>query len=146
VIGPLQHVAVSARDLAASVEFYTAVMGLSVIHRAHHEGEAPERISGVPGARIEVCVVGAGGLRIELLQYAERRDPGPRHPEQNRVGLSHICFQVSDIQGEYERIRGLGYRFYSPPLFGRDDGPKVCYFEGPDNVVIELYEPRPAAG
>ena len=144
MIGALQHVAVSVRDLAAAVEFYTTVMGLSVIHRARHEGEAPEKISGVPGARIEVCVVGGGGLRIELLHYADRRDEGERYPEQNRVGLSHICFEVSQIEAEYGRISAMGFRFYSPPLVGRPGGPKVCYFEGPDNVVIELYEPVPA--
>jgi len=22
----------------------------------------------------------------------------------------------------------------------REDGPKICYFRGPDNVIIELYE------
>jgi len=141
MIGPLQHVAVGVRNLAAAVEFYTGVFGLSVIHRAHHEGEAPRKISGVLDATIDVCVVGREGLRIELLEYRTRQDDGVHYVAQNGIGMTHLCFEVSDIDREYERIRAMGYRFYSPPLYGRPGGPKVCYFEGPDNVVIELFEP-----
>jgi glyoxylase I family protein len=143
MIGQLQHVAVGVRNLKEAVAFYTGVLGLSVIHTAHHEGDVAARISGVRDAHIEVCVVGSGGSRIELLQYAGTLDDGENHVEQNSIGVTHICFEVSDIEKEFERIQGLGYVFYSPPLYGRVDGPRVCYFKGPDNVVIELLEPRP---
>lgn len=135
------HVAIAVEDLVASVAFYTEIMGMELDYRAHHQGELPSRISAVPDADLEVAVLKKGGARIELTDYCRKEAAGPK--PQNQIGLTHIAFLVSDIESEFERISALGYRFNSPPLRSRPGGPKVCYFHGPDNVVIELYQPAP---
>jgi catechol 2,3-dioxygenase-like lactoylglutathione lyase family enzyme len=116
-------------------------MGMELDYRVRHAGELPSRISGVPNAELEVTVLKKGAVRIELTDYL-RKESAPPKP-QNHTGLTHIAFLVSEIEKEYERIQSLGYRFNSRPLQGRPGGPKVCYFHGPDSVVIELYQPPP---
>ncbi|MCB2188978.1 MAG: VOC family protein [Deltaproteobacteria bacterium] len=133
------HVAIAVEDLAASLAFYTEVLGLELDYRAHHQGELPSRISGVPEAELEVVVLKKGAARLELTDY-RHKEPAPAKP-QNQGGLTHLAFVVSEIGEEYERIRALGYRFNSPPLESRPGGPQVCYFQGPDQVIIELYQP-----
>lgn len=135
------HVAVAVEDLAASIAFYTEIMGMEIDYRARHAGELPSCISGVPEADLEVVVLKKGAVRIELTDYRHKETASPR--PQNQTGLTHIAFLVSDIDSEFERISALGYRFNSPPLQSRPGGPKVCYFHGPDRVVIELYQSAP---
>ncbi|MCF8035175.1 MAG: VOC family protein [Desulfarculaceae bacterium] len=138
MIGEFLHVAIAVEDLERSIAFYTEVMGLELDYRAQHAGELPARISGVSQAELEVVVLKKGPARIELTDY-RRKEPAGSKP-QNQHGLTHIAFLVEGIDQEYERIAALGYRFNSPPLQSRPGGPKVCYFHGPDNVVIELYQ------
>lgn len=133
------HVAIAVEDLAASIAFYTEVMGMELDYRARHQGEIPSRISGVPDANLEVVVLKKGAIRIELTDYRLKEAGLPK--PQNQNGLTHIAFMVSGIDDEFERISALGYRFNSPPLRSRPGGPMVCYFHGPDNVIIELYQP-----
>lgn len=141
MIGEMHHIAVGVRDMKRALEFFTVVLGMKLDYTAHHEGDAPGRISGVPGAVLDVCVVKKGQMRVELVDYKNKEDAGFGCRKQNDIGFIHITFLVRDIEMEYERIRSLGYEFFSPPLVGRTNGPRVCYFRGPDNVVIELYEP-----
>jgi lactoylglutathione lyase len=136
------HVAIAVEDLTASIAFYTEIMGLALDYRARHAGEMPSRISGVPDADLEVVVLKKGAVRIELTDY-RHKEPASHKP-QNQTGLTHIAFLVSDIDREFDRISALGYCFNSPPLQSRPEGPKVCYFRGPDSVIIELYQPASA--
>ena len=71
-----------------------------------------------------------------------KKRPQKEYKRQNEPGLIHISFVVTDVDDEYEKIRSLGYEFFSQPMFTRENGPKICYFKGPDNVVIELYEKK----
>ena len=138
MIGEFLHVAIAVEDLERSMAFYLEVMGMELDYKAHHQGELPSRISGVPEAELEVVVLKKGAARIELTDY-RRKQSGPPKP-QNQHGLTHIAFLVEGIDQEHQRIAALGYRFNSPPLQSRPGGPKVCYFHGPDNVIIELYQ------
>jgi hypothetical protein len=51
-----------------------------------------------------------------------------------------LAFLVDDVDKEYERITSLGFEFNAPPMVARENGPKITYFKGPDNVVIEIFE------
>ena len=57
-----------------------------------------------------------GDLRVGNLETPTSAD----HPtEQDELGL---------------------YEFNSPPMVTRENGPKIAFFRGPDNVIIELYQ------
>ena len=56
------------------------------------------------------------------------------------MGLIHIAFLVDDVDQEYERIKRLGLEFHAPPMVAGENGPKITYFRGPDNVIIEIFE------
>jgi catechol 2,3-dioxygenase-like lactoylglutathione lyase family enzyme len=143
MIKNLLHVGIGVHDLERSVTFYTKVMGMEVVYRARNIGERISRVVGVKDAALVVCVVGKGDLRLELIDYNnEEKKAGARHKEQDEPGILHLAFAVTDIDEEYEKIRGLGYEFNAPPTVARENGPKICYFKGPDEVVIELFEDK----
>jgi catechol 2,3-dioxygenase-like lactoylglutathione lyase family enzyme len=84
---------------------------------------------------------------FELLEYANPKG-AVNDAETNNVGHVHFCFDVDDIQAEYDRLvsAGLGLEFRSSgPVVVPDDDPdwagyKCLYFRTPDGHTIELAE------
>lgn len=135
------HVGISVIDLERSVRFYTDVMQMDLDYRTKNKGEIISRIVGVEDADFDVAVVRKGNLRIELLDYkSEEKKKRATYPAQDQPGLVHISFLVDDVHKEYERIKAMGFEFNSPPMVARENGPKIAYFKGVDNVVLELFE------
>ncbi len=139
MVKSMNHVGLSVENLEESVKFYTGVMGMEIDYRTYHEGEAISDVVGVDNATLDICVVRKGNCSIELIEYNNKVE-AKGHKKQNEPGLVHISFAVENVDDMYEKIRSLGYDFYSKPMVTRPDGPKICYFKGPDNVTMELYE------
>ncbi len=141
MVKDIVHVGISVIDLEKSVRFYTDVMQMDLDYRTKNKGEIISRIVGVENVDMDVAVVRKAGLRIELLDYKNsEKKRSINYPAQDQPGLVHISFRVDDVQKEYERIKAMGFEFNSPPMVARDNGPKIAYFKGVDNVVIELFE------
>jgi catechol 2,3-dioxygenase-like lactoylglutathione lyase family enzyme len=135
------HIGISVIDLEASIKFYSEIMQMNIERRTTYQGELISRIVGVEDAELDICVLEKNNLRIELLDYhIDKRKKLINYPNQDQPGLVHISFLVDNVDKEYERIKAYGYEFNSPPTVAREDGPKITYFKGPDNVVIEIYE------
>jgi len=135
------HVGVGVNDLEESVRFYTEVMEMEEEYRAHNEGEKISRIVDVENADIDVCMLTKNDLRVELLAYKNAKPNNQESPiKQDAIGLIHLAFLVDDVDKEYEKIKALGYQFNAPPMVARENGPKITYFKGPDNVIIEIYQ------
>jgi catechol 2,3-dioxygenase-like lactoylglutathione lyase family enzyme len=135
------HTGIGVKDLEESVRFYTEVMGMEEEYRTHNSGEKISRIVGVENADIDVCVVRRNNVKIELLDYKNNDlKKQNSHIRQDEPGLIHLAFLVDDVDKEYERIKALGFKFNAPPMVARENGPKITYFKGPDNVIIEIFE------
>lgn len=135
------HVGVSVKDIEESARFYTEVMGMEEEYRTHNKGEKISQIVGVENADIDVCVVRRNNVKIELLDYKNNDlKKQNSHIRQDEPGLIHLAFLVDDVDKEYERIKALGFKFNAPPMVARENGPKITYFKGPDNVIIEIFE------
>ncbi len=135
------HVGISVIDMEASIKFYSEIMQMKIERRSKYQGEPIGRIVGVKDAELDICVLEKNNLRIELLDYHDgKRKKRIKYPRQDQPGLVHISFLVDNVDKEYERIKAYGYEFNAPPEVARENGPKITYFKGPDNVVIEIYE------
>jgi catechol 2,3-dioxygenase-like lactoylglutathione lyase family enzyme len=140
----IHHTALSTPDLDRLVRFYRDLFGFEVefdfpwdeTNRAFQLTHALRETAG------RVVMISNGAHRLEIFEY---RKPAPRPDHAERanadLGLSHFCFQVSDLDKEYERLRAAGMRFQSPPV---EQTPTVanCYGRDPDGNLIELIEFR----
>lgn len=110
---------VYATDLAASLHFYTEVLGLQVVHRV-----------------VGGTVVTAGGTELEVLQ--ERRDDEP--VLDRRTGF--LIF-VDDADAAYADVSERGAVILSE-ITTASDGARVFYVSDPDGLPIGiLSEPQP---
>lgn len=134
------HIGVSVVDLEKSVKFYQDVVGMEIVYRAYHEGEKISRVVDVPDATLKICVLQKGAVRLELIDYGKPEKQQVAYKDQSTPGLIHLAMKVADVDEAYRRMKALGYGFNSEPMVTRENGPKICYFRGPDNVIMELYE------
>ena len=135
------HVGISVRDLDKTVMFFRDVMGMEEEYRTVNEGERISRVVGVDNAYMDVCVLRKGAVRLELLEYKNELAKSKKvYKAQDELGLVHIAFLVDNVDAEYERLTSLGYEGYAPPMVARENGPKITYIKGPDNVIIELFQ------
>ncbi len=114
----LAHLGIQVKDLAASERFYTSVLG------CRKSGSIDEE-----DVRISFLEFANG--TIELVQLSAKG---------NRVSHSpsvHLAFEVSDVDQEYARIKGLGAPMVdeAPRYFS---GGRLFFFTGPDGESIEF--------
>lgn len=144
----IDHVSVVVKDLTASVNFYTQILGCHVVRTVDNDSAQFGAGIGMPGARARGVHVApeAGRPTIELFQFVT---PAPGHstevPQPNTLGIRHVCFEVEDMKSVHERLRARGVEFIGPPT--RVDTPaevagvEFCYFRDPDGNILELRRP-----
>ncbi|MDH4229440.1 MAG: VOC family protein [Nitrospirota bacterium] len=120
----LLHTRMRVADMQASVDFYTRVLGLSVLSR-HSSPRGSELVFlGVPGSpeEIELCAFPASGpVRV---------------PED----LVHLAFQVDDLGATIQRLEQMGVAVTDGPHDSRSG--RFCFIDAPEGYEIELIEQR----
>lgn len=140
-INAINHVGISTGDIEQSVRFYRDLFGMELLGNqiGTFAGERYEAIFQLKGARGKVATLSLGSMNIELFEfeYPRGKTGDPQRPV-NHQGINHICFNVQDIQKEYQRLKEAGTDFNCPPL---DWGfAKATYGRDPDGNVFELIE------
>lgn len=113
----LHHVHLFASDLEASLDFYQRWFGAEVV--------GDETFA---GARNVLVTIGDGRLNFY--------DQTPR--ERGRNAVHHLGIQTEDLASLVERMRAGGVTFRKP--IAAVDGLRYVMVEGPDGVLIELFE------
>jgi catechol 2,3-dioxygenase-like lactoylglutathione lyase family enzyme len=145
----IHHTAISTPDVERAVAFYRELFGFAVAFdfcwdEANREFQ---RTHAAPETKGRVVMLERGPARLEIFEYEK---PAPRPVDEPRRnsdhGISHFCFEVKDIEAEYERLRRAGVPFLSGPV--TQAYVRVCYGRDPDGNLFELLEfldPTPSA-
>ena len=143
----IDHTGLTVSDMERSIDFYCNVLGLKVVRRMDVSEDFLGQIVGFPGVRMAIALLKADEEEhiIELLQYISH--PGEKNPsETNRTGNGHVCFEVDDIWGNYEKLKSKGVTFVNPPAkisIGRNIGAQAVYFRDPDGITLEMRQLPP---
>jgi len=123
-------------DIERTIEFYETVFGFEVLQEKSTNPKGDSR-----------AFIRSGDMIIELTQL---RDAGAGHPE---GAIDHIGFFVDDLEGEIERLRGLGVKLDSEMaghipvnrILNVRNG-RIFYFRGLNGESIGLIELRQDSG
>ena len=127
------HVGLNVSDLARSVDFYVAALGLTVLRRSD---EPTRRFA---------FLARNGTLLLTLWEQSTGSfDPGT-------PGLHHLSFQVADlaaVQQAEARLRSLGVTFAHDGVVAHAEGASSggIYFTDPDGTRLEIYAPGGVEG
>lgn len=97
-----KHTNIIARDWQALAAFYETVFDcVRVPPERHLSGAWLEKGTGVPnaqfsGVHLRLPGHGENGPTLEIYQYSQNEPKPP--PAANREGLSHIAFEVDDVE------------------------------------------------
>lgn len=109
----MDHVALNVEDVAASVDFYTLVLGLTL------RSDRPDL--GIDGAWLD-----AGGQQLHLL-----RAPVPRNLGQ------HVALRVEDLDAAVADLRARGVEVSDPGPAGAG---RQAFLLDPSGNPVELHE------
>jgi catechol 2,3-dioxygenase-like lactoylglutathione lyase family enzyme len=125
----VEHLALSVRDLEASVDFYTGLLGLRVSDRMPYP----------PGSPVTEGVWLRCGDDHHCLVLFGLREPG-RRPEDRGLGLHHFAFEVGSFEELLAAHRTLRERRLDCEARIGGPGWQVrVYFRDPDGNEVELY-------
>ena len=119
----LAHIGIKVRDMAASLKFYTEVLGFE------KTGEQMFGTSHLVFLNIGTCI-------LELIQ-------GAQYEERTAGQVDHIAVEVKGIETLVEKLKAQGVQFLSDEVNvapGLLDGVKNIFFVGPDGERFEFFE------
>lgn len=142
MIRGIHHTAISTPDLDRAMRFYQDLIGMKVLSRGSWDKgwETGDRILGLKNTSAEWVMLSAGNSNLELFQFVSPSGaPQDESRPANDHGISHLCFEVEDIDSLYERFVAAGVHFHCPPQDLQEMG-KVTYARDPDGNIVELIE------
>ena len=75
---------------------------------------------------------------VRGLYHEPAPGPGDNARRPCDPAITHVCFDVVDVEGEYARLSGAGVPFLSPPQ--RTPSVLTCYARDPDGNIVEFQE------
>ena len=118
----LHHLHVVCSDLPATESWFVDGLGAELVERRESRG--------LPTSELQLA-----GIRVLLRTAGEAELPVVR-----RYGLDHFALHVDGLDTLVEELRARGVEIVHEP----HDSPtnRVAFIRGPDDLVIELVQPR----
>lgn len=137
----VHHVNLAVEDLDLMRDFYIDALGFSdVVAVDWGPEDAASLTTGVKRSAARMAMLRCGNLMVELIQYIKPETYIGEPCEPYTRGYTHICLEVTDIDAEYERLRGQGMTFHAPPPPLEDRNYRAIYGRDPEGNLIELQE------
>lgn len=125
----IDHIGIAVKDLKKATDTYS-----KLLNRPCYKTESVE------SEKVDTAFFETGESKVELLGPSSPDSVIQKFIEKKGEGIHHVAFEVDDIHGEMERLKGEGFTLLNEkPKQGADN--KLVAFVHPKNnhgVLIEL--------
>lgn len=124
----LLHTMIRVRDLEKSIDFYTRLLGMKLLHRTDY-----------PDGQFTLAFVGyedeKDGTVLELTHNWDRTTPYDIGD-----GFGHLAIRCDDMVAFCDYLKGEGVKIPRPPgpMGGKVGATMLAFIEDPDGYKIEL--------
>ena len=129
---PLDHVAIAVASIDDALPTFEALTGArgSPRERVHAQG-------------VELCFVGSGDGKLELLQPLSPDTPVGRFLARRGSGLHHVAYRVSDLEAALRALETRGVELIDREPRPGAGGHRVAFIHphSTAGVLVELVEP-----
>ena len=148
------HTMLRVKDARASLDFYTRVLGFSLVRRSDFPDDGfslyflalvdPADIPDDDAARKE-WVAGLQGVLELTHNHGTESQDGPVYHDGNSEprGFGHICVSVPDVRAACERFEALDVPFKKRLTDGRMR--EIAFIKDPDGYWVEIIQPKALA-
>jgi len=128
----INHIHLKAADPRRTADWYVRAFNFKILSDETR----------VFGDRFVRCQSEDGGMAVNIsgARTGERLGPGDATAHH---GLEHFGFDSVDIAADIRRLEGHGARLLEGPI-DVPSGPLIAFMQAPDDVRIELVQPRKA--
>ncbi|HVX47892.1 MAG TPA: VOC family protein [Candidatus Saccharimonadales bacterium] len=137
----IDHIGIVVDDLAAAKEFFLD-FGFTVQGEAEEQSELLDKVTGFKDSKSQIVFLQAPGgqINLELSKFFHPADKSTT--QENSIyshGIRHLAFVVENIEEIVSRVKQKGYDVFVD-TYSYGDMYKLCYFSGPEGIIIELAE------
>ena len=125
MIKRLLHTRYRVNDLEKTLAFYETVFGLKEVSRH----------SSPRGSTVVFLQPPGGPEQIEICHYPKSG------PVQVQPDLTHLAFEVDDLEAFGKEASAKGYPFSDGPTV-TSSGSKIAFIDGPEGYEFELIEKK----
>lgn len=138
----LRHVGIVVSDLERMTRFFIEDLEFSVLIDQLETGAELSEILNLPEVEVRtVKLKNENGSAIELLRFSSHPPKSPTWSGSlTTVGLTHIALQSKNVDRESKQLEDKGYDLLSEPIFSSNGKAKLCFIQGPENLLIELVQ------
>ncbi|HEV3288916.1 MAG TPA: methylmalonyl-CoA epimerase [Streptosporangiaceae bacterium] len=132
----IDHIGIACHDLAAKIDFYESVFGLTVVSREVNEEQ------GVREAMLRVSAAPGGASWIQLLEPLGPDTPVGRFLARRGEGVHHIGYGVANITEALAAIGARGIRLLDQRPRHGSMGAAIAFLHPADvgGVLTELVQ------
>ena len=142
MIKKIDHINISVTNLKKSKEFFIDLLGFKLTKEGVLEGEWIDKVVNLKNVKAKYAqlVIPGSETSLELIQYYNPvGEKDSKINKANQIGFRHMAFEVKEIEKIYQKLKDARVNIFSE-LQVYNEKKKLCYFKGPDNIILELAE------
>lgn len=141
MIEKIRHVGIVVANLNQMQLFFEEVLGFKILVSANETGTFIDTILALENVKVHtVKMTSPCGSVVELLKFHSHQSNAKWIGDITTTGLTHIAFQVKNIDKCLKKMDGFDCKPLAPPSTNPGRNARVCFVQCPENLFLELVE------